>query len=60
MTATAEKDAESLMRGVLEKNGAFDNEIKDQYQGHTVNELMSHGLLMGSVRNALAWVLLGH
>lgn len=65
MRATAEKDEESLINGVLEKKGAFDNEKKNQYQGHTVNELMNHlrladdGLLMGTVNNALAWVLLG-
>lgn len=66
MRATAEKDEESLINGVLEKNGTFDNEKKkNQYQGHTVNELMNHlrladdGLLMGTVNNALAWVLLG-
>lgn len=39
---------------------------KSQHQGHTVNELMTHlrlingGLLMGPVKNALAWVLWNH
>lgn len=28
MRATAEKDEESLINGVLEKNGTFDNEKK--------------------------------
>lgn len=65
MRATAEKDEESLINGVLEKKRAFVMKKKNQYQGHTVNELMNHlrladdGLLMGTVNNALAWVLLG-
>lgn len=38
MRATAEKDEESLMNGVLEKNGAFDNEKKKKSIPRTYSE----------------------